>query len=742
MAKQIITNEKEDLKDDDLLLAKIRENFKLAQESYSMQREQAREDFKFRSGDQWDNNIRRQREIDQRPCLTVNKLNQFVRQVVNNQKINRPSINVNPADSQASIDKAMIYQAIIKNIEAQSFAENAYDTAFDNACTGGEGYFRIITDYKDPLSFDQDIYIKAIDNPFSVYIDPNFKSDFSDINWAFVFDKIQKDVFKREYPNSEIFNPYFYEQTEWISEDYVIVAEYFYIDYEDLDIVLLEDGTTLFKKDYKALDNAPKIVKERTSKKKIVKWVKTNGHEILESTVFPGEIIPIIPVFADTYLVDGQRIFEGVIRQAKDPQKAFNFWTSAQAEQIALAPKAPFIGVEGQFEDHEEEWNNSNKVNYSYLEYKPVITQNGQAAPAPQRTQFDPQIGTIVQAKADANEDLKATTGIYDPSLGNDKKEASGVALMSKQRQAEVTNFLFIDNLAKSLKYAGKCILGIIPIVYDTEREVLVKGKVNEEDKTVKVNSLEEKEPIFFNAMGKYDIDVSIGPYGENQRQNAIESMLSLMQINPQLSSLIGDIFVAKQDWDGAKEISERLKIMLPPELQGKQELPPELQAQLAQAQAQYEQQIQAQSVQLQQMQQLVANLTSELNKAQNDNILKDIDLKNKQSEIESKERIAQLNAQIELLKAGIKEDAADSRLAFTQELNYLSAKNKQEELQEEMEEQQGQPQPRLQDETVLAGVNDPVTNANTTGSSELSEDEQNDLLNKLDNFTQNTTRM
>lgn len=742
MAKQIITNEKEDLKDDDLLLAKIRENFKLAQESYSMQREQAREDFKFRSGDQWDNNIRRQREIDQRPCLTVNKLNQFVRQVVNNQKINRPSINVNPADSQASIDKAMIYQAIIKNIEAQSFAENAYDTAFDNACTGGEGYFRIITDYKDPLSFDQDIYIKAIDNPFSVYIDPNFKSDFSDINWAFVFDKIQKDVFKREYPNSEIFNPYFYEQTEWISEDYVIVAEYFYIDYEDLDIVLLEDGTTLFKKDYKALDNAPKIVKERTSKKKIVKWVKTNGHEILESTVFPGEIIPIIPVFADTYLVDGQRIFEGVIRQAKDPQKAFNFWTSAQAEQIALAPKAPFIGVEGQFEDHEEEWNNSNKANYAYLEYKPVITQNGQAAPAPQRTQFDPQIGTIVQAKADANEDLKATTGIYEASLGYDKKEASGVALMSKQRQAEVTNFLFIDNLAKSLKYAGKCILGIIPIIYDTEREVLVKGKVNEEDKTVKVNSLEEKEPIFFNAIGKYDIDVSIGPYGENQRQNAIESMLSLMQINPQLSSLIGDIFVAKQDWDGAKEISERLKIMLPPELQGKQELPPELQAQLAQAQAQYEQQIQAQSVQLQQMQQLVANLTSELNKAQNDNILKDIDLKNKQSEIESKERIAQLNAQIELLKAGIKEDAADSRLAFTQELNYLSAKNKQEELQEEMEEQQGQPQPRLQDETVLAGVNDPVTNANTTGSSELSEDEQNDLLNKLDNFTQNTTRM
>lgn len=745
MAKNVITNEKTSQSKDDELLCKIRENFQIAQDAYSMQREQSKEDFRFRSGDQWDTEVRRSRDIDQRPCLSINKLNQFVRQVVNNQKINRPSINVNPGDTQASIDTAMVYQAIIKNIEAQSFAENAYDTAFDNACTGGEGYFRIITDYKDPLSFDQDIFIKAIDNPFSVYIDPNFKSDFTDINWAFVYDKVQKDIYERDYPDSKIYNTYFLDNssTDWVDPNYVLIAEYFYIDYIEIDIVLLADGTIMEKKDHAKIETAPKIIKERTSKKKIVKWVKTNGHEILESTIFPGEIIPIIPVFADTYLVDGQRIFEGVIRQAKDAQKAYNFWTSAQAELIALAPKNPWVGVEGQFEDHEEEWNSANRSNIAYLEYKPVIMQTGQTAPPPMRTQFDPQIGTIVQAKADANEDLKSTTGIYDPSLGNNKKEASGVALISKQRQAEVTNFLFIDNLSKSLKYAGKCLLGMIPEIFDTEREVLLKGKVNEEDKTIKINNPDEKKPVFLKAPGKYDIDVSIGPYGENQRQTAIESMLSLMQVNPQISNIIGDIFVAKQDWDGAKEISERLKIMLPPQLQGQQELPPEIQAQVVQAQQQYEAQIQQQTVQLQQMQELIANVTSELNKHVNDLNIANMKLESKDKEIESKERIAQLNAQVELLKVGIKEDAADTRLAFTQELSYLGNKNKLEEQQEEMEEQepseQGEP---MRNEYILSGVNDPITNANQEQAQGLSEEDQNDLLSKLENFTPNSTRM
>lgn len=731
MAKTYETNQKGDNKDEHLLHC-IKENFRIASETYSDQRSQAKEDFEFRNGDQWPSEIKIQRQRDGRPCLRINKLPQFIKQVVNNQKINRPSINVNPGDSQAQIKVAKVLQAIIKNIEAKSMAENAYDTAFDNAVTGGEGYFRIITDYSDPMSFDQEIFIKAIDNSFSVYIDPNFKTDFTDIEWAFIFDDITKKEFERLYPDSECANGELFIHTgdTWIREDMVRIAEYFYIDYEKIKIVQLKNGEILLKDEYNKLADEVKkgsqIVKERDSHRKIVKWVKTNGYEILEDTIFPGEYIPIIPVFADTYLVDGKRIFEGIVRQAKDAQRAYNFWYSAETELIALAPKATWVGVEGQFEGHEAEWANANNMNLPYLEYKPV-SSGGQQAPAPQRAQFDPQIQSILGAKQSANEDLKATTGIYDPSLGKEMKEASGRALITKQRQAEVTNFQYIDNLCKSLKYAGKILLNIIPIVYDTQRVIRIKGGVNEEDETVVINAFDEKDPIFLE-IGKYDIDVSIGPYGENQRQDAIDSMLSLMQINPEISGLIGDIFVGKQDWDGAKEISERLKIMLPPKLQsnsGIEGLPDEIKTQIMQQQAQYEQQIQSQGLQLQQMQQLIADLTAKANKAE-------AELYNKQADIESRERIEALKARVELLKIGIKEDSTDSRLAFQQELNYTQLK------------QQGAPNiPEQGDTLVLSGVNDPITEEqNPKADDDLTPEEQQVLLEKLQNYTPNTTRM
>ena len=743
MVKKYVSTKKEDIDPNEDLLDEIRKNFKICQEVYSNQRQQSEEDYQFRLGNHWDENIKNQRDRDGKPSLVINKLPQFVSQVCNNQKQNRPSININPYDSQADIATAKVFQGIIKNIESRSMAENAYDNAFECAVTGGEGYFRIITKYSDPMSFDQEIFIKPIDNPFSVYLDPDFKSDFSGIKYAFIFDEIPKDKFEKDYPDAKATNQNVFNLhgSDWVRQDLIRIAEYFYFEKQDFSIVQLKTGDVMPKKDYDALSSKHKdlapVVKERISHKKVLKWVKTNGFEILEENEFPGIFIPIVPVFATTFMAKGKRYFEGVVRQAKDAQRAYNFWNSMEAEQISLAPKAPFMVVEGQIEGHEAEWARLNVENMPYLEYKPV-TMNGQPAPPPQRQQFDPQIQSIINAKMMSNEDLKATTGIYDPSLGTDQKEASGRALITKQRQAEVTNFHYIDNLSKSLKYAGKILLNIIPIVYDTKRVIRITGGVNEDDENVVINAFDQKDPVFLD-VGKYDVEISIGPYGENQRQDAIDSMLALMQINPELAGLIGDIFVAKQDWDGAREISERLKIMLPPQLQQQgQDIPPEIQAQIAQAQQQYQAQIQQDQAQMAQMQQLIAELTSELNKTKAQAESKNAENQIKMEDIASKERIVAMNSRTQLLVAGMKEDAADSRLAFTQELAITGAK------------QQGQPgqspnTPEQGDVFVLSGVNDPVTQAQQPGNaqeSNLSPDEEQQLLAKLQQHQQYTTKM
>lgn len=722
----INSTEKKATKDENEdLLESIKRNFKIAEEVYSEQREQAREDFQFRAGDQWDDRIKQDRSRQGRPCLTINKIPQFIKQVVNNQKINRPSININPGDSSAKIENAKVLQAIIKNVEGRSMAENAYDTAFDSAVTCGEGYFRIVTEYADEMSFDQDISMRSIDNTFSVYIDPDFKSDFTGIKWAFVFDDMPKEEFERQYPDSKCANGEFFVTgaDSWIRPDLVRIAEYFYIEKQDVEIVLLSSGDTVRKSQYNKMaerfKKENKIVKERTTQLPTVKWVKTNGHEILESTEFPSDYIPIIPVFADTYIKDGKRIFEGIVRQSKDAQRAYNFWYSAETEMIALAPKATYIGVVGQFKGVEQQWANANSSNLPYLEYNPV-SSGGQPAPPPTRTQFDPQIQSISIAKQGANEDLKATTGIYDPSLGKEQKEASGRALITKQRQGEVTNFMYIDNLCKSLKYAAKVLLSMIPRVYDTERVIRIRGGVNQEDEIKVVNSFDEDEPILLE-VGKYDVDVSIGPYGENQRQDAIDTMLSLMQISPELVNIMGDLFIEKQDWNGAKEIAERMKIMLPPALQkDNKEVPPEIQAQMAQI----EQAMAEKDMQLANMQQIIANVTAEANRA-------NAEAANKQADLESKERIAAADNRTKLLIEQMKQQSSDTRLAFQEEMAYLNAKAK------------GAPEvPAQGDEVVLSGVNDPVTEATQAEEAGLSPEEEAALMAKLQNFTPETTRM
>lgn len=713
----------ENTQEQDDLLNTARRNFNIAEDYYASQRAQAAEDFRFRMGNQWDEITRQRREEDNKPVFEINKLGQFVKQVVNSQKENRPQINVKAGDAKSDKKIANVLQAIILKIQEQSFAEKAYDCAFDNACTGGEGFIRIATDYIDSMSFDQDILIKPIENSFSVYIDPNTCADYTNMKWAFVFDKITKEEFEELYPNSDCYTGGLftdtYDNSGWINTNEVRIAEYFYIENKNVDLVQLEDGTVLEKNIYNKMPNKDDfvVVNKRKSISKSVKYIKTNGYEILEEGDFPCAYIPIIPVYGDTYIVQGKRVMEGIIRQAKSPQRAYNYWASLEAELLMLAPKAPYMVVKGQIAGFEADWANSNIDNAPYLQYN-LVTQDGQVAPPPQRQQFDPAINTVLQAKQASNEDIKSTTGIYDPSLGKEMKEASGVALLTKQRQSETNNFMYVDNLSTSLKHVGRCLLDMIPKIYDNERVLSLVLDNKKGNEIVKLNS-EDEESIFLN-MGKYEASISIGPYGQNQRQEAIESIMSLISYKPELIDLIGDIYIGKQDWEGAQEMSERMKLLLPPALQdgAQKELPPEVQTMIAQG----EQQLQVQTQQLAEQQAMIANLTATLNDINNK-------LKNKDAERESKERIKFAEINRDLIIAGLKEDAQDSRMAFKEELKYSNMKQKEKDEDVVMS-----------DEFVLAGVNDPITEADKSQqereeSDSISDEDKQRLLGELDNY-------
>jgi hypothetical protein len=648
---------------DEKLLEEAKDFLKLAEEAESEIRRLALEDITFSSGDQWEPEIRASREAKRRPCLTINRLPQFIRQVTNDQRQNRPSIKVHAVDDHADVETAKIIQGLIRHIEYNSNADAARDNAFDGAVRGGFGYYRILTAYTDSDSFEQDILIKRIRNQFSVYGDPySQEPDGSDWKKASIVEDISPEDFRKQWPKAELsqsgaWESYGDSAPDWVKKDHARVAEYFYVKFEEKTLCLLDNGASVLKDELPkylqslppviAMDGTqsppPQVVRERLTQVRRVCWCKHNGVEILEKGEWAGKYIPIIPVYGEELYIDGKRILKGIIRDAKDPQRMLNVWKSAETEAIGLAPKAPWIADAKTIEGYENIWATANTDNHAYLPYNARSD-----APPPSRQAFEPAVQAITQAAMLAADDLKATTGIYDASLGAKSNEQSGIAIQRRNVQAQTSNFHFTDNLSRSIRHEGRILIDLIPHIYDTERAQRIIGDDGSEE-VVKLNAPTDKlgkdgKPLIYDLKtGKYDATVDVGPSYASKRQEAADSMMELSKSIPVLGQVAPDLMVKSMDWAGAQEIAERLKKTLPPNLiddpkQKQAPIPPQVQAQM------------------QQMGQMLDQVTEQLHAAMDEKEKKLI-------EIESRERIelAKIKRDIEIamLQTGSKEAMA-----------------------------------------------------------------------------------
>ncbi len=638
------TNKKESKKVEKFLKT-ARKRFNLADEAVKEIRKKGDEDLQFRLGNQWDDFTRKQRESYGRPCLTINRTPQFIKQITNDMRQNRPSVNVSPVDDLADKDTAKIFKGIIRNIEYNSNAHAAYDYAFECAVTRSYGYWRIATDYINPESFDQEILIERIKNPNAVFLDPTaVEPDGSDADWGFVFEDVLIDDYKAMYPNSELasmddWSSIGEKAQGWASSDRVRVCEYFYKDQVEDTLYLLEDGSTIFKSELpEDFEDFQLIKNERKTTTEKVKWAKINACEILEETEIPSRFIPIVPVLGDEIDDNGKTVLESVVRNTKDPQKMLNYWASAETEAITQAPLSPFIVAEGQVEGYEEIWQNANKVPYAFLPYKPTDL-SGQMVSPPQRNSFEPAVMAITNARIQASQDLKDTSGIQDASLGMVGNETSGVAIQRRNMQSQTANYHFIDNFMRSIKHTGRILVEMIPKIYDAERTVRIIGEDKSEE-IVKINSLFERDgkaELIDLSRGRYDVTISTGPSFTSKRQEAAQSMIEMSRNNPKFVEIAGDLMIKNQDWPGADEISERFKRTINPQILGEEQeqvIPPQVQAQMQQSAA------------------MIDALTKQLNDATEE-------IKTKRLELESEERIAVLKMETDIRKEQIKAESS-----------------------------------------------------------------------------------
>lgn len=673
------------------ILRLARARFQDAQERESDNRKFALEDLKFRAGEQWPVDIKNQRSADMRPCLTLNRLPQFIRQVTNEQRQNRPRIKISPVDGRSDIKTGGVIQGLVRHIEEDSNADVAYDTGFEAAATHGRGYWRILTEYENDLSFEQVIKIKRTRNAFTVYVDPSCQEpDYSDMQWAFVVEEINKDLFKDRYPHVNASQMELWVGTGdmWINRDSVRVAEYFYIEREK---------KTLIEYEFIGVDEAGnegmqvatgyqdevekeipsgnfKLIQQRPVLAPTVKWCKHNGHQILEENTWPGKWIPIIPVLGDELDIEGKVRLSGIVRDAKDPQRMVNYWATSEAETIALAPKAPWIIAGGQVEGYERDWAQSNIRNKAYLTYK-AIDLSGRPVPPPSRNNFEPAVQAITNARLLASDDMKATTGIYDPALGNKSNETSGKAIKARQTQSERGNLHYADNLVRSIRHTGRILVDLIPKIYDSARVVRILGEDGTEETTMLNQEFEDpktKKPVLYDVtVGKYDVVIDAGPSYATKRQEAVEAMAQITSAVPELINVIGDLLVKNMDWPGAQEMSERLKRMIPPEVmaadQGGGADEADREAQLEAMLPELQKELEKVNAYSQEVERKLQEIQGENESLKKGFQIKQDELALKAREIDLKQREVALKEQVEMRKLDLEEEKLDLEAVGTE---------------------------------------------------------------------------
>ena len=577
---------------------------KFANDADTMNRQEALDDLKFGAGDQWPVELQNSRNLESRPVIVVNKVDNYCRQVANQQRQQRPRIKVHATNTHEDMVDAQTISGIIRHIEVNSNADHAYDNAFEYAVRMGWGYMRVRTDYISEDSFDQEIYIDAIDNPFTVYFDPNsVLPDGSDADRCLITTMMRKDEFRKLYPDAEDGGTSFTQrgtgdsQSEWITKEDIRLAEYYYTVKEKAKLYLLSDGTSTFADDkdfFTRLANyGIEVVDTRESYKKTIKYCKLTAVEVLEERDWAGKYIPIVPVYGRHIVIGDKRKKFGMIRYAKDPQRMYNFWQTSITEGVALAPKAKWLLAEGQDEGHENDWTNANIKSFPLLRYKQTDI-DGRPAPPPTRLQPEPPQAGIMAAAMGVDNDIKAIMGVFDPAqLG--QGNISGKALNGQQQQVDLTNFDYYDNLTRSISHVGKICLDLIPKIYDTERVMRIIGDDGKPE-LLTINQRDSVGRVLNDiSVGQYDVVMETGPGYNSKRQEAVDNMLPLLSAAPSLMEVAGDLVFRNMDWPGADIIADRLAAANPmAQIDDKSKVPPQVQMQLAMSQKQIQELTQA----------------------------------------------------------------------------------------------------------------------------------------------------
>lgn len=593
-------------------------------------------DMKFANGDptnmyQWPEGIARDRGSDMRPCLTVNKTRQHNLQIVNDQRQHPTAIAIRPTGNNATYEAARVLEGVCRHIEVQSNAQNAYSNAAYCQVTGGIGYWRVVTDYASDESFEQEVFIRRIPDPLSVFLDPDIQeADGSDARFAFVFRDMPRDEFDESYgrkaddvrDNVAPLGTDGNNQTsvaEAQAEDTVRVMEYFRMVMQPDRLHELDNGMVVRESEVRnanknaglkqslgmgdddELDLVDQLQRSSTRSRPVetpvIEWYLIADQRVLDRSIWPGKYIPIVRVIGEETVIDGVLDRKGHTRCLIDPQRIYNYWTSSAVESVALQTKTPYLVAIEAIAGFEEDWENANVDNKAYLPYN-SMREDGQNIDTPQRVPPPVMSSAYIDGMRIAAQEMMMVSGQYEANMGQKSNEVSGKAVDARERQGDNATYHFIDRMAEAIRFTGRILVDLIPKVYDTQRIVAIL----EPDGTQKMVQIDPTHPqshtqlipdadpyaedydptaivaIMNPAVGRYEVEADVGPEYATRRQETFNAITQILQYNESLMPVIGDLLFKAADFPLADEIAKRLHNMVPPQALGQDQPDPQLQ--------------------------------------------------------------------------------------------------------------------------------------------------------------------
>lgn len=582
---------------DDEIFQECSERLRIAEQSEGVNRQAALIDLEFEDGQQWPTDIYNQRKVSRRPTLTINHTRAMVKRVVNNMRMQRPRIKVHPVSDGADVDLAQKIGGLIRHIEQRSEGATAYDIGGESAVKMGWGYWRVLSEYIAEDSFEQELKIAPVRNPFTVYMDPgSILPAGEDAEWCIITEKMKRSEFERKYP--DVLQQEWRDggqgdmSLDWETHEEIRLAEYFRIVKKKDELVKLTTGENVYASEMQDGQQAARNLRgdeiRRPSYRRQLEWHRLNGATVVESVELPGKWIPVIRCEGNVMDLNGLIRRKGMVRDLIDVARMVNYWRTCETEVIALAPRAPWIGTVNQFDGHPE-WNDANQTPYSKLTYTPDFIEqpDGSKTPLPPPTRIEPvQVPAgFVQAAESAFKDLMILAGMpHEPGQDAPGQVVSGKALRARQALSDIGHFQYYDNQTKSICHTGRILLDLIPYYYSEQRMQRIIG----EDGVPEVVGINEPNPAAQQqpgqppvdpdiakikndlTVGRYDVVMDTGPGFETKRLEAVDSMLDLMRtpLGEPIVKVGADVMVRQMDFPGASDLADRLAPMTPQGLQ------------------------------------------------------------------------------------------------------------------------------------------------------------------------------